>query len=266
MARRISLATGKTSQLSGNIVFPPRERKTPSADQIGGFAPQTYAAHALRLPSGKKSLRCFPTAPHATEPYLSWTELWNPFLTKSWRLGPAGLVLKATLSRHSGRAAARFHLLRRTYRKRYSQGATRVVFELRKMEALPPGRFFSVLAQQTFRPRIVETMALDRIEAGRSARGRALAPIPARELADRKRIFESAALTGWRRMRAWSRWAARERRKEYPRCRALRDSDLEIRLALSWLRTHSKPGSRRGNPNRLGEKGLVVPRCPCRAR
>src|SRR5712671_370545 len=125
--------------------------------------------------------------------------------------------------------------------------------------------FFSVLAQQTFRPPNRGNYGARRIRSRRATRGRALAPIPARERClIEKRIFEARHFTGWRRMRALVA-LGRTRAPEgiSALAEALRDSDLEIRLAaLRGLGRTASPQAAEEILIWLGEKGLVVPALP----
>src|SRR5258706_11994194 len=86
-----------------------------------------------------------------------------------WRLGPAALVVKAIVAAIVADALLlAFILLRRTYRKRYFARRDARVFELRqKWDALISGKIpFQSWRSNAFDRRIVETIALDGLEAG----------------------------------------------------------------------------------------------------
>src|SRR6266403_5773608 len=88
-----------------------------------------------------------------------------------WRLGPAGLVLKAIIVAVIADALLlAFILLRRTYRKRYFARRDARVFELRKeWNALISGKIpFASWRNKPFDRRIVETIVLDVFEAAGS--------------------------------------------------------------------------------------------------
>src|SRR6267142_2227674 len=107
---------------------------------------------------------------------------------KIWRLGPAGLVLKAIIVAVIADALLlAFILLRRTYRKRY--------FARRDARSLS-------WRNKPFDRRIVETMALDAFEAAAPQEAARLLQFLRESGLIEKRIFEARHFTGWRRMRA----------------------------------------------------------------
>src|SRR6266404_6122259 len=143
---------------------------------------------------------------------------------KIWRLGPAGLVLKAIIVAVIADALLlAFILLRRTYRKRYFARRDARVFELRqKWNALTLGQIsFLSWRNKSFDRRIVETMALDAFEAAAPQEAARLLQFP-RESAGRN----------IRASRSFARQRSRNQARRSP-----------------WLRTYGKPASRRGNPN-----------------
>jgi len=186
---------------------------------------------------------------------------------KIWRLGPAGLVLKAIIVAVIADALLlAFILLRRTYRKRYFARRDARVFELRqKWNALTLGQIsFLSWRNKSFDRRIVETMALDAFEAAGPQEAARLLQFLRESGLIEKRIFEARHFTGWRRMRALVA-LGRTRAPEgiSALAEALRDSDLEIRLAaLRGLGRTASPQAAEEILIWLGEKGLVVPALP----
>src|SRR5712672_3227187 len=186
---------------------------------------------------------------------------------KFWRLGPAGLVLKAIIVAVIADALLlAFILLRRTYRKRYFARRDARVFELRqKWNALTSGQIsFLSWRNKSFDRRIVETMALDAFEAAGPQEAARLLQFLRESGLIEKRIFEARHFTGWRRMRALVA-LGRTRAPEgiSALAEALRDSDLEIRLAaLRGLGRTASPQAAEEILIWLGEKGLVVPAVP----
>ena len=123
---------------------------------------------------------------------------------KIWRIGPAGLVLKAIIVAVIADALLlAFILLRRTYRKRYFAKRDARVFELRqKWNALTSGQIsFLSWRNKPFDRRIVETMALDAFEAAGPQEAARLLQFLRESGLIEKRIFEARHFTGWRRMR-----------------------------------------------------------------
>src|SRR5258706_1093030 len=87
---------------------------------------------------------------------------------KIWRLGAAGLVLKAIIVAVIADALLlAFILLRRTYRKRYLARRDARVFELRqKWNALTSGQIsFLSWRNKSFDHQLLETMALDAFDS-----------------------------------------------------------------------------------------------------
>src|SRR2546429_9827693 len=102
---------------------------------------------------------------------------------KLWRLGPAALVLKAIVAAIVANGLLLgFILLRRTYRKWYFAKRDARVFELRQdWDRLISGEIpYETWRQKSFDRRIVESIALDALEAaGAGGRERFLAYISA---------------------------------------------------------------------------------------
>src|SRR6267378_2055862 len=184
-----------------------------------------------------------------------------------WRLGPAGLVLKAIIVAVIADALLlAFILLRRTYRKRYFARRDARVFELRKeWNALISGKIpFASWRNKSFDRRIVETIVLDVFEAAGSEESARLLQFLRVSGLIEKRIFEARHLIGWRRMRALVALGRTRAPEGIPAlAEALRDRDLEIRLAaLRGLGRSASPQAAEEILVWLGDKGLVVPALP----
>jgi len=88
---------------------------------------------------------------------------------KLWRLGPAAFVLKAIVVAVAADALLlAFILLRRTYRKRYFAQRDARVFKWRQQwdDLLSARVPYSAWRANAFDRRIIETIALDGLEAG----------------------------------------------------------------------------------------------------
>src|SRR6266436_2753985 len=186
---------------------------------------------------------------------------------KIWRLGPAGLVLKAIIVAVIADALLlAFILLRRTYRKRYFARRDARVFELRKeWNALISGKIpFASWRNKPFDRRIIETIVLDVFEAAGSEESARLLQFLRVSGLIEKRIFEARHLIGWRRMRALVALGRTRAPEGIPAlAEALRDRDLEIRLAaLRGLGRTASPQAAEEILVWLGDKGLVVPALP----
>jgi HEAT repeat protein len=186
---------------------------------------------------------------------------------KLWRLGPAAFVLKAIVAAilANGLLLA-FILLRRTYRKRYFAKRDARVFELRqKWDALISGEIpFETWRKKPFDRRIVESIALDALEAaGSEESARLLKFLRASGLIE-KRIFEARELTGWRRMRALVALGRTRAPEGIPAlAEGLRDHVLETRLAaLRGLGRMACPQAAEEILAWVGETGLSVPALP----
>jgi HEAT repeat protein len=184
-----------------------------------------------------------------------------------WRLGPAAFVLKAIIAAAIADALLlAFILLRRAYRKRYFRKRDARVFELRQQwQDLVSGKIpYSVWRGNAFDRRIVETIALDGLEAaGPEECAKTLRFLRVSGLIE-KRIFEARHLTGWRRLRALVALGRTRAPEGIPALgEALRDSDLEARLAaLRGLGRTASPQAAEEILAWVGEKGLVVPALP----
>jgi hypothetical protein len=184
-----------------------------------------------------------------------------------WRLGPAAFVLKAIIAAVVADALLlAFILLRRAYRKRYFRKRDARVFELRQQwQDIITGRIpYAAWRGNAFDRRIVETIALDSLEAADTEQcARTLRFLRASGLIE-KRIFEARHLTGWRRLRALVALGRTRAPEGIPALgEALRDSDLEARLAaLRGLGRTASPQAAAEILAWIGEKGLVVPALP----
>jgi HEAT repeat protein len=159
-----------------------------------------------------------------------------------------------------------FILLRRAYRKRYFRKRDARVFELRQQwQDVITGRIpYSAWRGNAFDRRIVETIALDGLEASDPEQcARTLRFLRASGLIE-KRIFEARHFTGWRRLRALVALGRTRAPEGIPALgEALRGGDLESRLAaLRGLGRTASPQAAEEILAWVGEKGLVVPALP----
>src|SRR5258706_12693535 len=186
---------------------------------------------------------------------------------KLWRLGPAAFVLKAiVVVIVADGLLLGFILLRRTYRKWYFAKRDAHVFELRQnWDRLISGEIpYETWRQNSFDRRIVETIALDALEAAGAEESARLLKFLRESGLIEKRIFEARNHAGWRRMRALVA-LGRTRAPEgiSALAEALRDRDLEIRLAaLRGLGRTASPQAAEEILIWLGDKGLAVPALP----
>jgi HEAT repeat protein len=186
---------------------------------------------------------------------------------KLWRLGPAAFVLKAIVAAIvADGLLLGFILLRRMYRKRYFAKRDARVFELRQdwdrlISAEIP---YETWRKKSFDRRIVETIALDALEAAGAEESARLLKFLRESGLIEKRIFEARKLTGWRRMRALvALGQTRALEGISALAEGLRDRDLEIRLAaLRGLGRTACPQAAEKILAWVGEKGLCVPALP----
>jgi HEAT repeat protein len=186
---------------------------------------------------------------------------------KLWRIGPAAFVAKAIIAAlvANGLLLA-FILLRRLYRKRYFARLDARAFEFRqKWGDLVSGRIpYANWRGKSFDRRIVETIALDMLEAaGPEESARLLKFLRSSGLIE-KRIFEAREFTGWRRMRALVALGRTRAPEGIPALAdGLRDRSMEIRLAaLRGLGRTANPQAGQEILTWLGETGLLVPALP----
>jgi HEAT repeat protein len=186
---------------------------------------------------------------------------------KIWRLGPAALVFKAIIVAVIADALLlAFILLRRLYRKRFFAKRDARVFALRQewddlLSARVP---YSAWRANAFDRRIIETIALDALEAGTPEECAKILRFLRFSGLIEKRIFEARHLTGWRRLRALVA-LGRTRAPEGINAlgEALHDRDLETRLAaLRGLGRTASPRAAEEILAWVSEKGLVVPALP----
>jgi HEAT repeat protein len=186
---------------------------------------------------------------------------------KIWRLGPAPFVVKAIIVAvvADGLLLA-FILSRRMYRKRFFAKHDARVFELRqKWNDLLSARIpYSEWRANTFDRDIIETIALDALEAGTPEECATILRFLRFSGLLEKRIFEARHFTGWRRMRALVALGRTRAPEGIPAlAEALRDRDLEARLAaLRGLGRTASPRAAEEILAWVGEKGLVVPELP----
>jgi HEAT repeat protein len=186
---------------------------------------------------------------------------------KLWRLGPAAFVLKAIFAAIvADGLLLGFIMLRRTYRKRYFAKRDARVFELRQnWDRLISGEIpYETWRQKSFDRRIVESIALDALEAAGAEESARLLKFLRQSGLIEKRIFEARKLTGWRRMRALvALGQTRALEGVSALAEGLRDRDLEIRLAaLRGLGRTACPQAAGEILTWVGEKGLCVPALP----
>jgi HEAT repeat protein len=186
---------------------------------------------------------------------------------KIWRLGPAAVVLKAIIAAAvaDGLLLA-FILLRRMYRKRFFAKRDARVFALRQEwdDLLSAKIPYSKWRANAFDRRIIETIALDALEAGDSEQCAKILRFLRFSGLIEKRIFEARHFTGWRRMRALVALGRTRAPEGIPAlAEALRDRDLEARLAaLRGLGRTASPRAAEEILAWVGEKGLTVPALP----
>jgi HEAT repeat protein len=184
-----------------------------------------------------------------------------------WRLGPAAFVLKAIVAAIAADALLLgFILLRRTYRKWYFAKRDARVFELRQNWGQLISRKipYETWRNKSFDRRIVETIALDALEAAGAEESAQLLKFLRESGLIEKRIFEARNLTGWRRMRALvALGQTRALEGISALAEGLRDRDLEIRLAaLRGLGRTASPQAAAEILAWVGERGLCVPALP----
>ena len=186
---------------------------------------------------------------------------------KLWRLGPEAFVLKAIVVAVAADALLlAFILLRRTYRKRYFAQRDARVFKWRQQwdDLLSARVPYSAWRANAFDRRIIETIALDGLEAGNPEEcARILRFLRFSGLIE-KRIFEARHFTGWRRLRALVALGRTRAPEGIPAlAEALRGRNLEARLAaLRGLGRTASPKAAEEILAWVGEKGLVVPALP----
>jgi HEAT repeat protein len=183
------------------------------------------------------------------------------------RLGPAAFLLKAIVAAILADALLlAFILLRRWYRKRYFAKRDARVFELRQnWDKLISGEIpYDTWRQKPFDRRIVETIALDALDAATAEESARLLKFLRKSGLIEKRIFEARKLTGWRRMRALvALGQTRALEGIHALAQGLRDRDLEIRLAaLRGLGRTACPEAAQEILAWVGERGLCVPALP----
>src|SRR5438445_7520738 len=186
---------------------------------------------------------------------------------KLWRLGPAALVLKAIVAALVANGLLLgFILLRRTYRKWYFAKRDARVFELRKdWDRLISGEIpYETWRQKSFDRRIVESIALDALEAAGAEESARLLKFLRESGLIEKRIFEARTLTGWRRMRALvALGQTRALEGISAMAEGLRDGDLEIRhAAVRGVGRTAAPQAAEAILAWVGERGLCVPAMP----
>src|SRR6266513_2879576 len=186
---------------------------------------------------------------------------------KLWRLGPAALVLKAIVAAIVANGLLLgFILLRRTYRKWYFAKRDARVFALRQdWDRLISGEIpYETWRQKSFDRRIVESIALDALEAAGAQKSARLLKFLRESGLIEKRIFEARTLTGWRRMRALvALGQTRALEGISAMADGLRDRDPEIRLAaLRGLGRTAAPQAAEEILAWVGERGLCVPAMP----
>ena len=184
-----------------------------------------------------------------------------------WRLGPAAFVLKAIVAAIvADGLLLGFILLRRTYRRRYFARRDERVFQLRQnWDRLISGEIpYKTWRKKSFDRRIVESIALDALEAAGAEESARLLKFLRESGLLEKRIFEARKLTGWRRMRALVALGQTRALEGIPAmAEGLRARDLEIRLAaLRGLGRMASPRAAAEILAWVGERGLCVPALP----
>jgi HEAT repeat protein len=183
------------------------------------------------------------------------------------KVSAAGLVLKAIFAAVLADAVLlAFILTRRAYRKRYFRKRDARVFQLRqRWPDLISGRIpYEKWRGNNFDRRIVETMALDSLEAANTEEAARLLRFLRSSGLIEKRIYEARRFTGWRRLRALVALGRTRAPEGIPALsEALRDKDLESRLAaLRGLARTASPQAGEEILAWVGEQGLTVPALP----
>jgi HEAT repeat protein len=183
------------------------------------------------------------------------------------RFGPAAFVLKAILVAFAADVLLLgFILLRRAYRKRYFAKQDARMFDIRKKwDALISGQIpFETWRTKAYDRRIVETIALDALEASGPEESARLLKFLRNSGLIEKRIFDARNHRGWRRHRALVA-LGRTRAPEGISALAegLRDRSLETRLAaLRGLGRMACPEAAEEILAWVAEAGLAVPALP----
>jgi HEAT repeat protein len=186
---------------------------------------------------------------------------------KLWTLGPAAFVAKAiVVAAVADGLLLAFILLRRMYRKRFFAKRDARVFALRqKWDDLLSARIpYSAWRANAFDRRIIETIALDALEAGTPEECAKILRFLRFSGLIEKRIFEARHFSGWRRLRALVALGRTRAPEGIPAlAEALHDRDLEARLAaLRGLARTASPRAAEEILAWVAEKGLVVPALP----
>ena len=187
--------------------------------------------------------------------------------SRLWRIGPAAVVTKAILAAlvADGLLLA-FILLRRAYRRRYFAKLDRRMFEFRqKWDDVVSGRIpYAHWRKKRFDRRIVETIALDALEAAGPEEAARLLRFLRTSGLIQKRILEAREFTGWRRMRALVALGRTRAPEGIPAlAEGLRDASMEIRLAaLRGLGRTASPQAAQEILAWLSEEGMLVPALP----
>jgi HEAT repeat protein len=183
------------------------------------------------------------------------------------KLGPAAFVVKAIIVAITGDALLlAFILTRRAYRKWYFAKRDARVFEFRqKWDALISGEIpFETWRNKSFDRRIVETIALDALDAATPLEGARLLKFLRTSGLIEKRIYEARKHTGWRRLRALVALGRTRAPEGIPALAdALRARDKETRLAaLRGLSRTAAPEAGKEILTWASEVGLTVPALP----
>ena len=184
-----------------------------------------------------------------------------------WRLGPAAFVLKAIVAAAVADGIfLAFILLRRTYRKWYFAKRDARVFALRQgWDKLISGAIpYETWRNKTLDRRIVESIALDALEAAGAEESARLLKFLRESGLLEKRIFEARKFNGWRRMRALVALGQTRAPEGIPAlAEGLRARDMETRLAaLRGLGRMASPQAAAEILTWVGERGLCVPALP----
>jgi HEAT repeat protein len=184
-----------------------------------------------------------------------------------WQLGPAAVVTKAILAALiADGLLLGFILIRRAYRRRYFTKLDARMFEFRqKWDDVISGRIpYSMWRKKRFDRRIVETIALDALEAAGPEEAARLLRFLRTSGLIQKRILEAREFIGWRRMRALMALGRTRAPEGIPAlAEGLRDTNTEIRLAaLRGLGRTACPQAAEEILAWLSEKGMLVPALP----
>jgi HEAT repeat protein len=183
------------------------------------------------------------------------------------RLGPAGFVVKAIVAALSGDAVLLgFILTRRTYRRRYFARRDGRALHFQKFwaEVISGAIAFDTWRKNRFDRQIVETLALDALEASPPLEAARLLRFLRESGLLQKQVHDAEKYKGWRRRKALVALGRTRAPEGIPALsEGLRDPDAETRMAsLRGLGRTSLPSAAEEILRWVGEAGVIVPALP----